>query len=495
MTTLTVTDRTTSLAGADALVVLTYNDGDSTRVAPIDALEREQLGAIEQGLAALGAAGKADEVVKLTGIAELPALVLATGSGLHTPPGAADAEAVRRAAGSAVRSLTGKSAAVIAFPATEVALVAATAEGVLFGAYSYGDYKSSPTTPLAKATVLSPIGRQAAVRAAVKRATVVADEQAWARDLVNQPALDLYPASFADQVKKHFAGTGVRVQVADEKALAKQNCGGLLGVGRGSARPPRLVTLTYKPAKAKSHIALVGKGVTFDSGGLCIKPGTGMITMKCDMAGAAAVAATTAAIAALDLPVAVTTYLCLAENMTGADAQRPGDVVTMPNGKTVEIINTDAEGRLVMADGLSFASTLKPDTVIDVATLTGAAFMALGDRTTAVLSNDDDLRAEILDAAEVAGEGMWPIPMLEHLRPAMDSTVADIKHTGERKGGMITAALFLREFVGTDGTDIPWAHLDIAGPAFVEGSAFGYTPVGGTGTPVRTLVAFAESRA
>ena len=203
------------------------------------------------------------------------------------------------------------------------------------------------------------------------------------------------------------------------------------------------------------------------------------------------------AIAALGLPIAVTTYLCLAENMTGADAQRPSDVVTMPNGKTVEIINTDAEGRLVMADGLCFASKADPDLVVDVATLTGAAVLSLGPRTTAVLSNVDGVRDEVLNAAATAGEAMWPIPLLDELRPPMKSNVADVKHTGERMGGMITAALFLREFVGDDtsGAQLPWAHLDIAGPAYNEAGAYGYTPVGATGHSVRTLVALAEGRA
>lgn len=498
MTTVTLTDRPADKVSAPVLVVMTLAvDGKaSVSGANLDPAVAES---VNQALSVLGASGTADEIVKLTGIAGTSGYVVAAGSGLDHEPVDADVEAVRRAAGSAARALPDVAHASFGFPSDTAALTVAAVEGLRFGAYEYTSYRATGAKPkpLAKASVSSSVAKASTTKTGVKRAQILADEQAWARDLVNMPPLDLYPASFAAEAKRHFAGTEVKVQVLDEKALARQNCGGLVGVGRGSSRPPRLVTLTYKPAKAKAHIALVGKGITFDSGGLCIKPATGMVTMKCDMAGAASVAAATAAIAALGLPIAVTTYLCLAENLTGSDAQRPGDVVTMPNGKTVEIINTDAEGRLVMADGLCFASKADPDLVVDVATLTGAAVLSLGPRTTAVLSNVDGVRDEVLNAAATAGEAMWPIPLLDELRPPMKSNVADVKHTGERMGGMITAALFLREFVGDDtsGAQLPWAHLDIAGPAYNEAGAYGYTPVGATGHSVRTLVALAEGRA
>lgn len=498
MTTVTLTDRQADKISAPVLVVMTHQQ-DKKAVVTEAALDPEATDAINTALAALDASGAADEIVKISGIAGAPALIIASGSGLDHAATDSDAEAVRRAAGAAARALADKPHAAYGFPCSSSALTIATVEGALFGSYEYTAYRASgkKPAPLAKITVCSPVSKASATKAGVKRAQVVADSQAWARDLVNQPPLDLFPAAYAAEVKRRLAGSSVKVQVQDEKQLAKANCGGLIGVGRGSSRPPRLVTLTYKPARAKSHIALVGKGITFDSGGLCIKPATGMVTMKCDMGGSAAVVAAIEAIAALGLPVAVTGYLCMAENMTGSDAQRPGDVVTMPNGKSVEIINTDAEGRLVMADGLCFASQQRPDLIVDVATLTGAAVMSLGQRTTAVLSNDDDVRAEVLAAAETSGEAMWPIPLLDELRPAMNSQVADFKHTGERMGGMITAALFLREFVGDDasGKQLPWAHLDIAGPGFNETAAYGYTPVGGTGHGVRTLVALAEARA
>lgn len=409
-------------------------------------------------------------------------------------------DALRRAAGAAVRA-AGKGSVALALPHEDDADLAAIAEGALSGDYRFTAHKSAPGEGEDREiTVFSTLDRKEDPASVLETAATISRNVAWARDLVNTAPNLLFPQSFAEQVQQTAkASSGkLKVEVLDDTALLEGGFGGIVGVGQGSSRPPRIVVLSYAPRSKKvPHVALVGKGITFDSGGLCIKPGASMVTMKCDMAGAAAVAAATAAIAALGLPIAVTTYLCLAENLTGADAQRPGDVVTMPNGKSVEIINTDAEGRLVMADGLCFASTVDPDLVIDVATLTGAAVLSLGPRTTAVLSNQDALRDEVLAAAGTAGEAMWPIPLLDELRPSMKSNVADVKHTGERMGGMITAALFLREFVGDDnsGAQLPWAHLDIAGPAFNEAGAYGYTPAGATGHSVRTLVALAEARA
>jgi leucyl aminopeptidase len=282
--------------------------------------------------------------------------------------------------------------------------------------------------------------------------------------------------------------------VLDEGGLARGGFGGHLSVGGGSTRGPRLVTLRYAPAKANQHIAFVGKGITFDSGGLAIKPAKSMTTMKLDMAGAAAVAAAVFAIAEMGLPVEITAYLCLAENMPGPDACRPGDVVTIRGGKTVELNNPDAEGRMVLADGLALASEKKPDLIIDIATLTGAAVAALGERTAAVLSNDDDLRDAIKAIADTAGESCWPFPLLDDIRPSLDSPIADLLQSGPT--GVIFAGWFLSEFIGQgkDGLPIPWAHLDIAGPAFNDKAAWGYTPKQGTGFGVRTLVGIAESR-
>ncbi|WP_446663998.1 leucyl aminopeptidase [Flexivirga sp. B27] len=496
---LNVADQLVAKNKSDALIVLAVQDGDNAQVAATPAIAPETREHLDASLLALGATGAADETVRVAGVPGVAGTVVVSGSGVSGTPSDDDAEAIRRAAGAGVRALSGKAETVaLAFPSGSAAQVVATAEGALYGSYSFTTYKSNgaDSKAISKISVLSPLAKDKDVKSGAEQAQVVADERAWAQDLVNTPPLDLYPDSFANTVKEHFAGSKVKVKILDEKALAKESCGGLIGVGRGSARPPRMVVLSYEPARAKSHLSFVGKGITFDSGGLCIKPPEGMITMKCDMAGAAAVAAATKAIADLGLPVAVTTYLCLAENLTGSDAQRPGDVVTMPNGRTVEIINTDAEGRLVMADGLSLASRQEPDLLIDVATLTGAAVLSLGTRTAAVLGNNDAARDEVVAAAGSAGEDIWPIPLLQHLRSGMKSLVADTKHTGARQGGMIVAALFLEDFVGddADGAALPWAHLDIAGPAYSADDSYGYVGKGASGYGVRTLVQLAQSR-
>jgi leucyl aminopeptidase len=314
--------------------------------------------------------------------------------------------------------------------------------------------------------------------------------------MVNCPPVDLYPAAFADAARQQAGGLAVKVTVLDEKQLAKDGYGGILGVGQGSVRPPRLVKVAYTPRGAKRHVALVGKGITFDSGGLSIKPAQGMETMKLDMAGAAAVLHTVLAAARLQLPVRVTGWLALAENMPSGTAQRPSDVLTTYGGRTVEVLNTDAEGRLVLADALVAAGEEKPDAIVDVATLTGAQMVALGNRVSAIMGSDDDLVQRVHAAAERAGEQFWPMPLPEELRASLDSQVADIANMGERYGGMLVAGLFLREFIarvdGEDGERIPWAHLDIAGPAFNEGGPHGYTGKGGTGVAVRTLVTLLE---
>ncbi|MDU5169253.1 MAG: leucyl aminopeptidase, partial [Haemophilus parainfluenzae] len=281
----------------------------------------------------------------------------------------------------------------------------------------------------------------------------------------------------------------VTIEVLDEKALADGGYGGIVGVGQGSTRPPRLVKLSYAPKRAKRHVAFVGKGITFDSGGISLKPGAGMDEMTMDMGGAATVLAATVTAAALELNVNVTTFLALAENLPGGGAQRPGDVVTMRNGKTVEVLNTDAEGRMVMADALVDAAALEPDLLIDVATLTGAAIVALGNRTAGVMGTDD-ARDEVWEASKAVGEPMWPLPFPEELREGLNGRVADLSNIGERPGGALSAGIFLKEFVG----ETKWAHVDIAGPAFTQ-KAFGYSNVGGTGMSMRTLVEVIEREA
>lgn len=410
----------------------------------------------------------------------------------RTDEGGYPTDALRRAAGAAVRA-AGKGSVAISLPHTDDSDLAAIAEGAVSGDYTFTAHKSAPgETQDREITVFSSLGRASAPKDVLDTAATVARNVAWARDLVNTAPNLLYPQSFTEQVQEVAkASSGkLTVKVLDDKALVEGGFGGIVGVGQGSSRPPRIVTLSYAPRSKKvPHVALVGKGITFDTGGVCIKPSAGMTTMKSDMAGAAAVAATVVAAAELELPVAVTGYLCLAENMPGGNAQRPGDVVTMRNGTTVEIIDTDAEGRMVLADGMSLAAESDPDQILDVATLTGACVVALGPKIFGVMGNDDELREAITEAADRADEESWPLPLPADLRSGLDSAVADIAHKGDRWGGALTAGLFLQEFAkDTDGESIPWAHLDIAGPSFNEGGPWGHVPKGGTGVAVGTLL-------
>jgi len=444
-------------------------------------------------LTALGQDGKAEHVVKIPGGSGVKAAVVVV-VGLGTLPGARgswDLEVLRRAAGAATRAVAGSRSVALALPAPDAAAVGAVAEGALLGAYAYLRYRSNgtPSAPVGSITVCSDLADDTATKAAAHRAEVLAEAVCRARDLVNTPPSDLNPADLAAAAGEAAAVRGLEIEVMDEKALRKGGYGGILAVGQGSVSPPRMVKLTWRHARAKTHLALVGKGITFDSGGLSLKPADAMITMKCDMGGAAAVIAATRAIARLKLPINVTCWAPMAENMPSGTAQRPSDVLTMYSGKTVEVLNTDAEGRLILADALARACEDSPDVLIDAATLTGAAMVALGHRTTAIMANHDGLRGHVQDAAGRAGESMWPLPLPEELRAGLKSSVADIANVGERFGGALSAGIFLQEFVA-DG--VHWAHLDIAGPAFNETEPYGYTPKGGTGAAVRTLVTLAE---
>ncbi|HET7660924.1 MAG TPA: M17 family peptidase N-terminal domain-containing protein, partial [Oryzihumus sp.] len=367
MTTLTVSDRPASDLKVDALVLATVKADSGAALAPGHDLSKATGEHLTNALTALSAKGTPDEVLKLPAVPGVAApLVVLTGLGAAPARGAAwDDEVLRRAAGSATRALSGVAKVALALPGAGAAAVGAVSEGALYGAYAFAGHRSqpAPSTPPGALTVLTAEARDKDVKAAVKRAGALAEARAYARDLVNTAPNLLYPQTFADSVRERAAKTDVKVSVLDDKALLKGGFGGIMGVGQGSANPPRIVTMTYAPSKARAHIAFVGKGITFDSGGLCIKPPASMLTMKSDMAGAAAVAAAVLAAAELQLPVAVTGYLCLAENMPGGNAQRPGDVVTMRGGKTVEIIDTDAEGRMVMADGLVLAGEKKPDAI------------------------------------------------------------------------------------------------------------------------------------
>ena len=489
MTDLKLSTKDPARTSADAIVLAVAQDDDGPRLLPAG-LPQKSLAALADLLPALGVSGKADEVVRVPAGEQLAAtVVVLTGVGKVTD-GEVGLESLRRAAGAAVRSLAGSADVVLVLPAEDAAQVGAVAEGALLGAYRFDHYKTSDPAPVARIELATAAARQKEVRAALARAQAVADGVRGARDLVNASPRHLYPESFAEEARAAAKGTRVKVSVLDEHQLAAGGYGGLVGVGQGSARPPRLVKVVHAPARARAHYALVGKGITFDSGGLSLKPAKGMENMKDDMAGAATVLHTVLAAAALDLPVKVTGWLALAENMPGGGAQRPSDVVTMRDGTTVEVLNTDAEGRLVLGDAIVAAREEGPDAIIDIATLTGAQMVALGSRVGAVMGTDA-AREEVLAAAGSAGEQFWPMPLPTELRESLKSTVADIANMGDRYGGMLVAGLFLKEFVG----NVPWAHLDVAGPAYNEGAPYGYTPKGGTGMGVRTLLSVLEAAA
>ena len=505
-----------------------------------DALEGLDIDALVALLPSLGFSGTQDSVVRLPAPAVTttsyhgPTTILVVGVGTgwaDTDPLAvtADDEAalgydqtglLRRAAGRATRALAGTDSAVLALPTLSEEQLAAVAHGAALGAYSWKATKnedrpgqdSSPkqTSPLTSISVVSPLADTPEGQETLTAALALAEATAMTRDLVNEPPNRLTPEVFAERARSAGQEAGLRVEVWDAPALIEQGFGGILGVAQGSVHPARLVRLEWVPPHTATgaasrtgpqaeddadptrpkHIALIGKGITFDSGGLSLKPAASMPEMKSDMAGAATVLGTAITAARLALPIRVTAWLALAENMPGADAQRPSDVVTMFDGTTVEVTNTDAEGRLVMADALARAVTEEPDAVLDVATLTGAQIVALGDHVAAVMGTPD-LREEVVAAAQRAGESFWPMPLPAHLRATLDSPFADLRNTkvGSRAGGMLSAGLFLREFVGRR----PWAHLDIAGPAYNDSAPWGLTPTGGTGMGVSTLVELLRS--
>lgn len=503
---LTSSTKKLSSLSADALVLGVEKTPDG----PVVALPLEAKGLpadLQLQAEALRVSGAADEVRTLpapSGSA-WPVIVLSgLGDGRETD---SRAESLRRAAGAAARALIGREHAVFALPAQDVAEAAAVAEGAALGAFTFTAQKHATRkpsdSPLRRATIAAAGLPADELAPALTRAENLGRAVALSRTLTDLSPDTVYPHSFAELARDLAAATStgakgrLSVEVLAEDELAAGGYGGLMGVGQGAAHPPRLVRIGWEPAKPVDHVALVGKGITFDSGGLSLKPGASMMTMKSDMSGAATVLATVLAAAEAGLPVATTGWLCLAENMPSGTATRPGDVLRIRGGRTVEVLNTDAEGRLVLADGLVAAREEDPGLLIDVATLTGAQMIALGKRTAGVMGDDDAVEA-LLSASVDSGESLWPMPLPHHLRASLDSHVADLKNIGDREGGMLVAGLFLQEFGGAEHTDSaddlrpegpagPWAHLDIAGPSFNEDSPWGYTPRQGTGMGLLTL--------
>jgi leucyl aminopeptidase len=487
-------------AGSPVLLVPVVSTGDEDKPGAVVAaaepfLSDEVVAEIQDGLRALEATGGSEQVHRLV-VPSLPVSSVMT-IGLGKPRDEWPADTIRRAAGVAARSL-GTAEAVITtlgeLPGDGVC--SAAVEGLLLGSYRFTDFRSDKTAPkdkgLRKLTVLA-TAKDAKKESA--HGAAVATAVATARNLVNTPPSHLFPAEFAKRAKALGESVGLEVEVLDDKALQKAGYGGVIGVGQGSSRPPRLVRLTHrgsklskKPKQAKK-VALVGKGVTFDTGGISIKPAASMHYMTSDMGGAAAVIATVTLAAQQQLPLDVIATVPMAENMPSATAQRPGDVLTQYGGTTVEVQNTDAEGRLILADAIVRACEDAPDYLIETSTLTGAQTVALGARIPGVMGSDE-FRDRVAAISQRVGENGWPMPLPDELKDDLKSTVADLSNiSGQRFAGMLVAGVFLREFVA-DG--VSWAHIDVAGPAYNTGSPWGYTPKGATGVPTRTMFAVLE---
>ena len=456
----------------------------------------------------MGAMGNPDEIIKLP--ANGYRLLLLTGLGTKPANSIYPHETLRRASGAAARALKNQKVATFSLPYNSIEDLGAIAQGALLGAYSFNQFKGAASDQMDAALedieIFTAKAKNKSVISEIKRAEIISRYSHLTRDLINTPPSHLTPDSFAQSLKKEASAAGLQVEILDHKQLKAQGYGGITAVGQGSANPPRLLRISYRPTvsgragnvknKVKRY-AFVGKGITFDTGGLALKPAQGMEAMKSDMSGAAAVVSAVLAIAALKIPIAIDAWAPLAENMVSDNATRPSDIITIYGGKTIEVLNPDAEGRLVLADALVRAAKWAEsdgglDGIIDVATLTGAQVVALGTRTSAVMTNNDDFREIFLRACKNSGEQFWPMPLPQELRASLDSPVADMANIGDRMGGMLVAGLFLQEFVSPD---LSWLHLDIAGPAYNEAKAHGYTPVGGTGVALHSLVAFAEALA
>ncbi|MBA3339508.1 MAG: leucyl aminopeptidase [Geodermatophilaceae bacterium] len=502
MPTLRATDKALDSLTADAIIIgIGKGKTRPLLTAGAQAVDTLLGGQLPEALKVLSASGAEGEVTRIATLGAGPyAVVAAVGLGTPEDGGTYSPESIRRAAGSAVRALKGRRTVLnaLAFGADSAAdgaeRIRAAGEGALLGAYRYLTYKSETppprTAPAQHVDLLVPDSKDGAVKAELRRIVALAKAICFTRDLVNAPPNDLFPAEFARRAEETGKAAGLKIEILNEKALAKGQYGGVLAVGSGSDRKPRLVRMHYMPAgPAVCKIALVGKGITFDSGGISIKPAAKMDEMKADMAGAAAMVATACLVAELGLPVELIATIPMAENLPSGTAYRPADVITFRNGKTAEITNTDAEGRVVLADAIARACEDEPDWLIETSTLTGAASVALGNRTAGVMGSDN-LRARVIAASERTGEAMWAMPLPPELRKGLDSSVADLINANmNRLGGMLVGGHFLSEFV-TDGTE--WAHIDIAGPAFNSGSAWGYNPKGGTGVPIRTLLTLIE---
>jgi leucyl aminopeptidase len=505
----TLVDSDPAELAVDAIVIGLHSQPDEGGVL-LPAAGAESIAAAFDGrltstLALLGASGAPGEVTKLATLGTIAApLIVAVGLGDEPSGSAPEREKLRRGTGAAVRALAGSAAVALALPLPDdddaPGVLRAILEGALLGGYRFAGYKTKPQParrePVGALQVHVPDAADEAARAEVRRAEVIGRSVRLARDWVNTAPNELRPPRFAEAVVAAVEGSGLEVEVLDFEALKAGGYGGIVAVGQGSEAPPRLVRLAYTPpgVDAPRRVALVGKGITFDTGGISIKPAAGMWEMKSDMAGAAAVGAVMLAVAALQPPVAVTGYLAMAENMPSGSAYRPGDVITMFDGKRVEVFNTDAEGRMVLGDAIGRACQDGTDYILEASTLTGGQVIALGKRIAGLMGSEAAVEL-VRRAGDKVGEPAWPMPLPDEVRKGMESDVADICQTNanlDRASHMLQGGVFLREFVGEG---VEWAHIDIAGPAYNAGEASGYWTKGGTGVPVRTLLQAIEDLA
>jgi leucyl aminopeptidase len=486
MTSVSLVNSTTQPA-ADVIVVATVSTADGVALAAgADGLNRAMGKSLLAALRAVEASGATDEVIKIPtlGQASVP-LIIATGLG-KSDPRRLEAEPVRQAVGAAFRVINSAKRVTVAIgDGTDPAVVGAISDGALLGGYRFKKYKSnSKPAALSRVSIAVADLASAEAKAAIRRSKIVSEAVNNTRDLVNTPANDLNPVTFAAYAKERGEAAGLTVEVLDERALKRGGFGGLLAVGSGSATPPRLVRLTYRPARPRAKVALVGKGITFDTGGLNLKLAM-MAAMKSDMSGAAAVIEAIIAAAKLRLPVEVTATVPMAENAVSGSSYRPSDVLTMRDGRTVEVADTDAEGRLILADAILRACEDSPEYLIETSTLTGGQMVALGTQTSGAMGSDA-FRDRVVASGSRAGESLWPMPLPRHLRSWLDSPVADIANLPkDRWASMLVAGVFLSEFVAQG---VEWVHLDIAGPSFAA-TPTGYTHKGGTGVIVRTILA------
>lgn len=474
--------------GADALIVGVL----AGQVAASDALlalEDALGGGLLSHLKGSDFDGKQDQIQEVPTFGRVKSRrLLVVGLG---PKNDLDAARTRSTLASAVRAAQSSSTKTIALVLPEpVPPLRAVGEAIILGAYKFSRYFTGdrkPKAELAKVTVVVAGKVSPAQKRELETGVAVGRAVCVARDAVNEPPNELYPETLAQIAQRIAKENGFKVKVLDKKGILAAGMQLHYAVGQGSTHEPRFIHLSYVPKKKKKKVVFVGKGLTFDSGGLCIKPAAGMGEMKTDMAGAAAVLGLMAAVGVVKPDIELHVIVGAAENMPDGSAYRPGDVFGSLDGKTVEIINTDAEGRLVLADALAYAVKLQPDVIVDAATLTGAALVALGKTCSAFYATNDELAADLEAAAKEAGESFWRMPLLDELAEQLKSDIADLKHTGDRYGGSITAALFLREFVGK----VPWVHCDIAGPVLAE-RARGAYPKGGTGHAVLTFLHLVE---